>query len=160
VPVISINGERVGLSEFLKVQSAVRNMDMNGNGGVLKLSDEEVKGRVFGNMIDKVFLDELIGDVDASLEAGAREKVREAIEKEEKDSNLRLEEAARTLYGLSVKDFTELVLLPQAKRDLLTERFKNNPEQLNQMWNDLVKIADIKIYYPGYKWEGGEVKKK
>ena len=156
-PVISINGERASLSEFLKVQSAVRHMDMNENGGALKISDEEVKQRVFGNIIDKVFLDVLIDQIDASLAKKADDLVKQAIEQ---SPNLQLDTAARKLYGLSAEDFKELVLIPQAKRDLLTERFKDNPEQLNQMWEDLVKTADIKVYYPGYKWEGGEIKKK
>jgi len=156
-PVISIDGERVGLADFLKVQSAVRHMDMNGNGGVLKLSDEEVKQRVFGNIIDKVFLDKLISQIDTTLDKKADDLVKQSIDQ---SPNLQLDTAARKLYGLSAEDFKELVLIPQAKRDLLTERFKDNQEQLNQMWEDLVKTADIKVYYPGYKWEGGEIKKK
>lgn len=156
-PVISIDGKRVGLSEFLKVQSAIRNMDKMSNKGVLKLSDEEVKERVFGNIIDKAFLDKLISKTDASLMTKAEELVAKSIAE---NPDLRLDEAARKLYGLSAEDFTELVLLPQAKRDLLSQRFKDNPEQLNQMWEDLVKNSDIKIYYPGYKWENGEIKKK
>ena len=57
-PVISVNGERASLSEFLKVQSAITNMDKNANNGVLKLSDDAIKERVFGNIIDKIFTPE------------------------------------------------------------------------------------------------------
>ena len=156
-PVISVNGERASLSEFLKVQSAITNMDKNANNGVLKLSDDAIKERVFGNIIDKILMDALITRTDTSLDKKAEELVKQAIGQ---NPTLQLDEAAKTLYGLSAGDFIELVLLPQAKRDLLNERFKDNPTQLNETWESLIKTADIKIYYPGYKWEDGEIKKK
>ena len=102
-------------------------------------------------------MDKLISQIDTTLDKKADDLVKQSIDQ---SPNLQLDTAARKLYGLSAEDFKELVLIPQAKRDLLTERFKDNQEQLNQMWEDLVKTADIKVYYPGYKWEGGEIKKK
>jgi len=69
-----------------------------------------------------------------------------------------LEEAANKLYGLSAADFKKFVLIPEAEKDLLIKHYEYNPSELDDLWDFWTRNANVKIYYPGYYWESGEVK--
>ena len=105
------------------------------------------------NLMEQEFLDILIDNIDHNLKIKAEEVVTEAIAK---TPNLSLDEVSKELYGLSSEDFRKLVLLPQAKRDLLENYFKKNNQDIIQAWASLYGTASVKVYYPGYYWDTKE----
>lgn len=155
VPVLSVEGKRVNYTEFLKIKNALHKAFSVSK----SQTDEDLNSIAMMNLVEQEFLDILIDNVDRNLHAKAEEIVEEAILK---TPNLSLGEASEKLYGLSSQDFMRLVLLPQAKRDLLENYFKGKNEDILQAWASLYGTASIKVYYPGYYWDNKtyEIKKK
>lgn len=154
-PIISVEGKKASYSEFLKIKGALQQAI---NTSTSKI-DGDLNTVAMMNLIEQEFLDILIDNVDRNLKLKAEEIVLEAISK---TPNLSLDKASEEIYGLSSKDFKRLVLLPQAKRDLLDNYFKEKHEDVLQAWASLYGTASIKVYYPGYYWdtETFEIKKK
>lgn len=148
-PVISVEGKRAGYSEFLKIKGAIEKTN--------SISKVKINGDLNSiammNLMEQEFLDILIDKVDHNLKIKAEEIVSDAILK---TPDLSLDDASKELYGLTSADFKKLVLLPQAKRDLLEDYFKKNNQDIVQAWASLYGTATIKIYYPGYYWDTKE----
>src|SRR3989344_3082855 len=155
VPVLSVQGKRASYSEFLKIRSAIEKTNF--------ISKDKIPGDLNSvammNLMEQEFLDILIDSVDHNLKSKAEDIVAEAIAK---TPDLSLDNVSEELYGLSSVDFKKLVLLPQAKRDLVENYFKKNNQDIIQAWTSLYGTASVKIYYPGYYWDTKEyaIKKK
>lgn len=145
-PVLLVESKRIGYSKFLKIRGALEKFNSLSN---IKLN-EDLNTIALMNLVEQEFLDILINNVDHNLEIEADKIVEEAVLKTE---GLSLKKASEELYGLSSEDFKKLVLLPQAKRDLLDKHFKEKKEDILQAWASLYGTASIKVYYPGYYWD-------
>lgn len=161
LPVLKVERESVGYSEFQKVYGAIgafdkisRNPASAGGGGT---APEEMKKMALESIIENRLLDELIEEANPELAKKAEELVQKTLRE---NKNLSLDEASQSLYGISEADFQKLVLLPQAKKDALTDYYESNPERLDDLWTALIKSAKVQIYYPGFEWRDGEVKIK
>ena len=155
VPVLSVDGKRANYSDFLKIKNAIEKTN--------NISKDKMTGDLNSiammNLMEQEFLDILIDNIDHNLKIKAEEVVSDAISK---TPGLSLGDVSKELYGLSSADFRKLVLLPQAKRDLLENYFKKNNQDIIQAWASLYGTASVKIYYPGYYWDTKEyaIKKK
>lgn len=155
VPVLRIEGKNVSYIYFLKLYGAFESYD--------KLSrhepvgSKEITRRAFFKIIEDKMLDILVTKTNADFMRKSEELVERAILE---TKNLELGEASRTLYGLSAAEFKKLVLVPQAKKDLLVKHYEYNPAELEKLWNATAQNLKVKIYYPGFYWENGEVKIK
>jgi predicted transcriptional regulator len=156
-PVLSVDGKSVSMGEFSKIQTAITQSDELSHKNSTTTPATEIKKMVLWNIIDRKLLDKIVNDTDPSIEQKAIDIVNEALAGNQEFS---LAEASRRLYGLTEKDFIALVLIPQAKRNLLSDRFKDDPSLLNKKWEDMTNSANVKIFYPGFYWENGEVKLK
>ncbi len=61
------------------------------------------------------------------------------------------------LYGLSLNEFENLVLIPSAEREILSELLLEKGIALNAWLADERIKADVEIFLPGYQWEEGRV---
>ena len=156
-PALSVNGKNISMGEFLQIQSAISQFDKLSHKNSTSTPDIEIKKQAFGNIIDRMLLDKIVSELDSSMNQKARDNVKETVSK---NQDFSLGEASRKLYGLSEEDFIEFVLVPQAKRNLIAQHFSNDAIKVNEVWDNAVKNANIKIYYPGFYWENGEVKSK
>ena|SRR3989344_2239033 len=158
LPVLKVEGTSAGYSEFQKVYGAINVFDKisRGAGGNVT-PPEEMKKMALESMVESRLLDELIKESNPELAKKAEELVQKTLLE---NKNLSLGEASKNLYGISAADFQKLVLLPQAKKDALTDYYASNPERLAELWAALLKSAKVKIYHPGFYWENGEVKIK
>ena len=154
-PIISVEGQKVPYFEFLKIRSALEKALGSGATEV----EGDLNSIALLNLVEQEFLDILIDSVDRNLGVKAEELVEEAILK---TPNLALDKVSEEIYGLNSSDFKRLVLLPQAKRDLLDNYFKEKKQDVLQAWASLYGTASIKVYYPGYYWDTKEytIKKK
>lgn len=163
LPVIKVEGTSVGYKEFQKISGAIGAFDKisrkpaSPSQGGDTTTPEEIKKMALENIIESRLLDELIKEANPELAKKAEEILQKTLRE---NKNLGLDEASRSLYGISSADFQKLVLLPQAKKDALADYYASNPERLADLWTALLKSAKIKIYYPGFYWGEGEVKIK
>ncbi|MDP3935035.1 MAG: hypothetical protein Q8Q46_02375 [Candidatus Giovannonibacteria bacterium] len=155
LPVLKVEGTSAGYSEFQKVYGAIGAFDKISRKSASP--PEDLKKMALESMIESKLLDELIKEANPELAKKAEELVQKTLLE---NKNLSLDEASKKLYRISAADFQKLVLLPQAKKDALSDYYESNPERLADLWTALLKTAKIQIYYPGFYWEGGEVKIK
>lgn len=155
IPVLKVNGKNISYGKFLKIKGALEKFNSVSN---LNLGDD-IQEIALLNLIEQEFLDILIDNVDRNILFEAEKAVNEAIER---TPNLSLDEASEELYNLSAQEFKSLVLIPQAKRDILDKYFKEKGDDILQAWASLYGTAPIKVYYPGYYWDTTEytIKKK
>ena len=152
IPVAKVNGEIVSYAEFLKVLGAMQTFD--DVSGRTPADPDLLKAIALAARIENILLDDLVDENDASIHDEARRVVDEAILATE---GLNLTEAANALYSISAEDFVELVLLPQAKKDLLANHFGDDQERFTERLVGIYKVADVRVYYPGFAWEGGGI---
>lgn len=155
IPVLKVGEKSISYSKFLKVKGA---LDKFNSISKLNMGDDVAQIALL-NLIEQKFLDILIDSADRNILFEAEKMVEKAIEQ---TPNLSLGEASEGLYNLSADDFKNLVLLPQAKKDLLDKYFKEKGKDILQAWASLYGTASIKVYYPGYYWDTKEytIKKK
>lgn len=80
-----------------------------------------------------------------------------AVKREDID---KLNEATSKLYGWSIPEFENYVLLPQARRIMLVRELQKNNVNADKWIEDAKKSADVSIYLPRWKWEHGELKSR
>lgn len=156
-PVMSVEGKQVSTGEFLKIKSAISHFNSVSRASATSTLPAELNRQVLGNLIEIMLVNKMVAETDPTINQRAEDLVRQVVAD---NASFSVSEAANRLYGLSEKDFTDLVLIPQAKRNLLLAHFKDDQAKLNDLWDTTNKIANIKIYYPGFYWADGEVKTK
>ncbi|MBI2640596.1 MAG: hypothetical protein HYW91_01760 [Candidatus Sungbacteria bacterium] len=82
----------------------------------------------------------------------SRERVIEAL-RESSDP----EGAARAVYGLSFNDFRGLVLMPQARRDVLKEALIEKNQDFDIWLLEAKKEASVRLMFVPFKWSGEEI---
>ncbi|MDP3052488.1 MAG: hypothetical protein Q8N22_00855 [bacterium] len=108
---------------------------------------EELKKEIKRAALDKMIEDKIIEDT-LTKKLGA-EKLKKSVN--EKLANLSLNgeiaNASQILYNLSLNDFRDLVLTPEAKREILKEQGIDLRE--------IKKSCHPIILAPGFYWQGG-----
>lgn len=64
------------------------------------------------------------------------------------------EQGAELLYGLSREDLNELVLLPQARRDVLSEAFGAQGRDFEQWFREVRKNKNVRLLFVPFVWNG------
>lgn len=68
-----------------------------------------------------------------------------------------LERAARLIYGLEFKDFRNLVLMPQARRDILQEKFSGEGGNFEEWFSEIKKSKSVRLFLVPFQWNGEHV---
>ncbi len=89
----------------------------------------------------------------ADLDARANERVDAAVRQ-----SVNLKEGAGFLYGLDFNKFRDLILLPQARRDLLRETFEEKKEDFLNWFSTLKAHARVRLLFTPFSWDGERVK--
>lgn len=63
-------------------------------------------------------------------------------------------QAAELFYGLSIGDFRELVLLPQARRDILREELEKKGQNFESRLTEIKKKSRVRMLFVPFKWNG------
>ena len=155
LPVLSVEGKRVSYGQFLKMYGAYQYYDKVAEREAAP--NKELRKLVLQGFVEDILLDKLIQKTNSDFDNQAKDLVERAIA-DSKD--LALGEATKQLYGLSTADFKKLILIPEAKKNLLAKHYETSPDELERVWNEIIQNADVKVYYPGYLWEQGMVKVK
>ena len=70
---------------------------------------------------------------------------------------LNLEEAAQVLYGLSLTNFKEIILVPRARREILEGRLSSEKKSLDGWLADASQSAKVFILTPEFFWDKNKV---
>jgi hypothetical protein len=68
-----------------------------------------------------------------------------------------LERAAQTVYGLSLADFKQMILIPQAEREVLEGRLFLEKKKLEDWLASASKNAKVLIVTPEFYWDAGQL---
>lgn len=83
------------------------------------------------------------------FEAASAKKVAEVFQE-----SVSIQQGAELLYGLSSDDFNELVLLPQARRDVLSEAFAAQGRDFEQWFREVRKKKNVRLLFVPFVWNG------
>lgn len=64
------------------------------------------------------------------------------------------EAAAETIYGLDFDEFQELILSPQARRDVLTEELVKKNQPFANWFEDARKSVRVRVWFVPFRWNG------
>ena len=156
VPVLKVNGRTFTYAQFSKMEHAIGKF--NTVSGKTPAGGAELKAHTFLTLMEQTLLDEVITKTDASLFQGADDLVAATLSNQ--TDMAKITEATDRLYGLSLNEFKKLVLLPQAKKDLILKQYETDNAGIQKLWDDVRVAAVVKVYYPGFYWDGEIIKQK
>ncbi len=160
-PIALVHGSPILRGEFVKnfilasrdYENLLKLQPAEGGNAENNLTRENIERAVLGLLIEKKLIrEELRRDLGADMGPLVARK----LEKFAGDAELA--SAAETLYGLSLADFREEVLLPQAERDVLAGRLFLKGETFDGWLASVKQSGRITIFSSRFYWEGGEVK--
>ncbi|KKU85054.1 MAG: hypothetical protein UY14_C0035G0008 [Parcubacteria group bacterium GW2011_GWA1_47_9] len=110
---------------------------------------KDLRRAALNDLIEKTLIrQELEKQVGNGLAGAVDEKV--GIRAEDKRD---LEDAAQALYGVSLAEFTDLVLVPKAYREILGDRLAEEKSSLDNWLAEAVKMANITILTIEFSWD-------
>lgn len=103
------------------------------------INQQEVRKAAIENMIEKILISKKLQEVlnQVELTASLQDIIDDHLDKPQ------LEPAAALLYGLKLKDFYNLVLVPQAERELLEKKLAETGENLEGWLQKAQQSANI-----------------
>lgn len=115
---------------------------------------QELKPKVLDDMISReLIFQELKKRIGAGEATAIAEKNISNALSGKKDAS----EGIEKLYGLSLAEFKESVLLPQAYQEILAGRMDLADEDFSAWLRNARKTGSILIFYPGLSWNGERV---
>lgn len=69
-----------------------------------------------------------------------------------------LEKEAPLVYKLSLEELKTLVLMPQARRDVLRDELQKNGEDFSQWLTDTEQEVSVRLFFIPFSWDGKEVR--
>ena len=120
--------------------------------GGKELSPADIRSLAMQKLIEDILI-----NGGAATEAGADLSALVQTKLQSSNINGDLMTAAATLYGLSENDFRNLVLIPQAKRDVLSGRLFLKGQKIEDWLASAEKLAKVSIFSNQFKWNGANV---
>ncbi len=169
-PIALVNWRPISLKSFKKdvliaasyYRKALETYDKN---QAAVMNSKEVKQEIERAVLDKLIEDNLIQrELEKRLKNNELEKmVNDKIEEALKGKDIGKE--VKTLFGVSLDEFKERFLKPQARREIFESRLRleNNPPAggLNDRLKEIKSKNKVMIFLPGFEWnEEGVIIKK
>ncbi|MEK7162744.1 MAG: hypothetical protein AAB696_00425 [Patescibacteria group bacterium] len=162
-PIAFVNWQPIIFSSFKKdvlsagsyYQKILETYDKN---QAVVMNSKEVKQEIERAVLDKLIEDKLIWrELEKRLENNDLKKmINDKIEEAIKGKDIKKEVEA--LYGISLNEFKERFLKPQARREIFESRLQlENNLSVGGLDNWLKKIkkqAKVVIFLPGFEWNG------
>ncbi len=76
----------------------------------------------------------------------------------DKTESAEFQNAVRAFYGLSIDEFKDFVLIPEARREVITDALRAKHEDFEAWVKGLQTKASVFILLRGFSWEKGELK--
>lgn len=117
--------------------------------------------------IKRAVLDKLVENIIVSDELEKRlgkEEARSAVEKKISSTPYETEEvkkAVADLYGFTLEEFRDIILVPQAERELLEDQFSKEKEGVFAAWlAGAREAAKVTVFAHLFRWNQGQVEFK
>ena len=158
-PIAMVNGEFIGAHRLNK-ESTVRYSYYTKTAALGGMTAEDKNSLFFefrrmalGGLIEDMLIEQgLRGMTDGDIKKAAEQRLTER----ETDIN-GLSTVASTLYGLDLADFKTIVLLPQAKKDMLRERIMERGSDAEDWFAETKKTARVRLFSTQFSWDGNGV---
>ncbi len=159
-PVASVNGEMIWAGDLQKHVAAAMHYYEKASKNAPAAEKEKLADPKFLVELRRVSLDALIEN--EVVEAGFLALGKQGEEDLSRmigntTSSQALAPAISELYGLSPSDFTRLILVPQAQRNILSSSLILQKVSLNDWILQKRKAADVSIFLASYQWQDGEL---
>ena len=163
-PVASVNGKAISAREWIRMQEGVLQSiseQVRAAGGspidfaAQEGRDliEEVRKNTLAVFIEDVLVEENGVSLVDDFVQNVGKKISEATA-----GHGNIAQAAQAAYGYTMDEFSQFILLPQARRDAIAEKLKEKGEQFDAWLDALKKNADVKLYFVPFQWDGKEIK--
>ena len=157
-PILVVNGAPVTARRFFINNKAALQYAENlaktypNQAGAAPQDPNEIGARVLTGLVEETLLNQGLSE-----EAGrdADMLVAERIAKYGTDK--KLENATEALYGMSLAQFREEVLIPQAKQDIFKGRLFLKDKSLDEWMVDAKKSARVVVLSTQFKWDGEKI---
>ncbi len=161
-PIASVNWHLIALKSFEKDYTAAisyyRNLLETYDKNQAPVIDspeiqQEISRAVLERSIESVLIDQ---ELKKQLKAG---ELRQLLDKriQEVLNGKDIEEEVKVLYGLSMQDFKERILEPEAEREILTGRLFLENKNFENWLEEAKKQAQVTILLSNLKWDGNGV---
>lgn len=160
-PVVLVDGQIIEARDFEKdYASALRyyqSVFKIYNEDATKLDSQEIKQELKRATLDKLIENKLIrGNLEKLIENDElKNKVVQKIEKTIKDVDI--QKGVQALYGLSLNDFKERILTPQAEREILEGRLYLDGKKIDEWLKEEKSKVKVIILISGFSWNGEKV---
>lgn len=114
----------------------------------------DLRRAVFADLVEKSLIDQ---ELSQRVGKDIDDIVTSKIENAQGQNNKTLEETAKLVYGLSLADFKELVLIPKAQKEILEGRLFLEKQDFDKWLLGAKKTAKVFIITPEFYWKDGEV---
>ncbi|MDP2695944.1 MAG: hypothetical protein Q8O87_01685 [bacterium] len=124
-----------------------------GGEGLPRNIDQELRRATLDKIIENILIhDELETRVGDQVDNLVASKLYDL-----KMSDIEMDKAALALYGLNFLEFKELVLIPQAQRELLATRLLVEDIDFEAWLEEVKSDSSVIIFTPRLRWSGSEV---
>lgn len=113
----------------------------------IMLMEDDLKRASLERIIDKIIISKSLKSLEGD---GAEDLVNDKIDKYLE--NNKLESAASALFNLSFKDFIEIILVPQAEKELVEEKIKAEKRDFNNWLRIQRNQTKVYLFLKGSKW--------
>lgn len=145
---LEIASMRFAKIQLEKVQKKPFDFSAKENAGLLLQGRKET----LSLLIEDIIIQQQGKQLTADFEKLSNGRVEDALRKGKNTGN-----AAALFYGLSIDDFKELVLLPQARRDILREELEKKGQNFESWLSDVKKKSRVRMLFVPFKWNGASV---
>ena len=161
-PIASVNLHFITLNSFEKdymaadnyYRSLLKTYDKN-QAPVLDSPEiqQEISRAVLERSVENILIHQ---ELKKQLKAGELKKMLDSrIQEVLKGKDI--EKQVKTLYGLSMDDFKERILRPEAEREIITGRFFLENKNFDDWLKEAKKQAQVAILLSNLKWSGSGV---
>lgn len=161
-PILIVNGTMITAARFEKNYRAAsiyyENMkkstadNASATVKIRDLSPTDLEVGVLNQMVVATLVaDGAKREVGSGLTAMVAEKIGKYV------SDPKIGQSITTLYGMSIADFRDEVLVPQAERDILVGRLYLRNADADAWLADARKSASVRIFSPKFRWDGEKV---
>ena len=164
-PVALVNGHPITFSEFgrnyniayhfYQSELKINNKDtsvLDSKDGIAELNravlDSTIENEIINEELNKILKPDDLNSI-----------IDEKISKVDLNSD-NFQKGAELLYGLSLNDFKQFVLVPKAKEQIMQGRLFSENRQLGDWLKEKKSQSRVVIFIPGLAWDGGGVVKK
>lgn len=165
-PVALVNNSPIFYYTWKKSQDAAKRFSnaeaTQGGGAPINFSSprnsnlvEEIQKNTLTRLVENKILAEKGDTIVDGFEVLSKERVSDFLRQ-----NPDIKKAAEAVYGLNVKDFQQLVLMPQARIDTANEIFSEKGASFEAWFVQAKKDTSVKLMFTSFRWTGDAVESR